>query len=309
MTTESRAVRIFFPSYDDPKATIAQICVNIKDYRDVCLLITAIFGLMALQTLTVGVIWWEDSDFSQAENFNESPIFTADYTQRPSGTLQPWEKSDEEIGLMAVARRHEPLEDLRELTLRHSHKGMSEERLRSMLEHCHNIADINLPTTTVRDWDAKRLAQDIAHACPKLTRLLHAVFSGSFEVCRLLIYILEALPPQQVKEIDYTAMVTFWIANLDDGTAGSLFLSHSRININCWENFDSRAIQAILVKCGALERLTVKISNRPGDRGTELEDAIEFPWASTRIRELQLGISIPDEPLHHLANGMMPYYN
>lgn len=41
----------------------------------------------------------------------------------------------------------------------------------------------------------------------------------------------------------------------------------------------------------------------------KLEDAIEFPWACNNIQSLLLTIAIPDTPLHHSADGIMPYYH
>ncbi|KAF9129405.1 hypothetical protein BGX30_013960, partial [Mortierella sp. GBA39] len=80
--------------------------------------------------------------------------------------------------------------------------------------------------------------------------------------------------------------------------------------IGC-QNIDSKAIQAIVVECDALERLTIVqlMDEDQRKRCLELEDAIEFPWACTEIQDLRLTIAIPDTPLHHPANGVVPYYH
>ncbi|KAF9138102.1 hypothetical protein BGX30_009589, partial [Mortierella sp. GBA39] len=95
----------------------------------------------------------------------------------------------------------------------------------------------------------------------------------------------------------------------------SMFQRHSstlrEISLNGYMRIDSKVVQTILVECEALESFKVHCPNYcdPRPLCLHLEDAIEIPWASTRIQELQLAIAIPERPLFLPVDGTTPYYN
>ncbi|KAG0276570.1 hypothetical protein BGZ95_007360 [Linnemannia exigua] len=77
-------------------------------------------------------------------------------------------------------------------------------------------------------------------------------------------------------------------------------------------NIDSKAIQIILVECGALGEFSVSWSkNEDWQRRNciSLEDAIELPWTCTRIQEVKLTVAIPDQPIHRPLDNAAPYYD
>lgn len=339
----------FLRSYMDPKAMLAQVCwiidlnphlldlslstVCLNDQRDICIFATSLFGLKKLQRCTLDFKRWTHLSgpgrlgsavfFScptslrtlklipSNEDYSRYSHLSKDYTHLPSGTHQPWEKSDEESGLMTLPRRKDPLPQLTELNLRYLDvDDIMEEDFLTMLEHCPNL--LKLPIHTLPHVrENEQLAQDIARCCPKLRILTNETHGRTLAVQELTLRTFGALPPQQLRTIRYICNDNLVIQDLDD--VGGLFRRHSStlqsIVLTGCESFCSKAIQVILVECGALEVLCVEWTAWGIDLTVMLEDAIEFPWASTRIRELQLAIAIPDEPFHYLADGVVPYYN
>lgn len=311
--------------------------VLLKDRRDAHLLTRSISGLWKLQCLNLELVQWEEtpegvmprvgtdiffacspalremSVISKWEDPGESLVFMDEYIFNPPGTPQPWEKRDEECGLATTTpMRQGPLDDLKSLLLGFFCEETTERDLQSMLQHCPNLTTIVMPALS-EIHNIRQLAKEIAEYCPRLSDLSSDGFSGGGDAIRgLLLWILGALPPQQVTIFRCGGIPSFTVHGLDD--AGSLFRRHSstlrEILLNGCQNIDSKAIQAIVVECGALERLTI-VRSMGGDqrqRCLELEDAIEFPWACTKIQELRLTIAIPDTPLHHPAEGTVPYY-
>lgn len=348
----------YLPSYRDPKAIITKICwiiesnphlldlqLNgfiIKDHRDARLLTRSVSGLQRLQNLHVFFYQWEEwagSWMSQvaidlffacpstlrtckvrSSELDESDldVFTDEYIQLSPGTLQSWEKSDEECGLTTTTpRRQEPLLLLKSLSLGALDEGTTEEDIRSVFQHCPNITTLDMPPVPSVINDTRRLGQDIAQYCPKLSDLsFHAFGSGSDVAGELLVWILEALPQQQVTSFYCDHLPPFTALGLGGGSdAGYIFRRHSStlrtiITSGC-KNIDSKAIQTILVGCEALEDFFIawELGSDQQRLCLHLEDAIEIPWVCTRIQRLDLRIAIPEEPLHRLADGVVPYYN
>ncbi|KAG0276344.1 hypothetical protein BGZ95_007671 [Linnemannia exigua] len=337
------------PSFRDPKATLTYVCwimtfnshlqdltldsLIIKDQRDVRLLTTSIFRLKSLQRLSIvlcqKVYWEKPCDLASTIFFCCPPSLqsfeirlvevtiqwyremSGEYLAKEPGQLQLWETDDAECGLPTTTpRRQEPLMHLTRMD--HSDvadEGVSESDVRSMLAHCPNLTSISIPNLT----DVKNihcLARDIAQFCPKLSSLDHENYG---DVTRgLVLHILEALPPQQVKMVICTSYDTFKVLGLDN--AGWLFRQHSRtlqsIVFSGCQNIDTKTIQVVLVECEALEQLLVdwETDKTRHELCIDLEKAVEFPWVCTRIQELGLTIAIPDEPLHRRADDGVPYY-
>ncbi|KAG0295295.1 hypothetical protein BGZ96_012068 [Linnemannia gamsii] len=341
------------PSYRDPKVIITQICwimdsnphlldlsINgptIKDRRDAYILIRSISGLQRLQTLSVEMTQWLTDTVvvpgvlidiffacsstlqklnlvSHEEDETSNLELTQEYVFLPPGTLQAWEKNDEECGLLTTyPRQQEPLQHLKQLSLGHWDEGMMEEDLRSILQHCPNLTGLVMPYIA-EIKDVRGLAEDIVQWCPKLSNLSNYGFSGGGDAIRqLMMWMLKALPPQQVTHFVSTGIPRFNAHGLDD--FGTIFRQHTSmlqvILLNNCHNIDSKGVQAILVECEALEELTV-VWSMNDDRQRpylNLDDAIEFSWACTRMQDLRLTVAIPNQPLHRPANGVVPYYN
>ncbi|KAF9156502.1 hypothetical protein BG015_004714 [Linnemannia schmuckeri] len=290
----------YLPSYRDPKAIITQLCwlvssnphlldlklqgFIIKDDRDVRLLTRAISGLQRLQSLYVFFYQWEDWAGPWTSNVgidlffacpptlrtwtvmtselyeDDIDVFTDEYIQLPPGTLQSWERSDEESELTAATRRRqEPLLNLKTLTLGALGEETTEKDLRLVFQHCPNITTLDMPPLPFRTSDIRRLAQDIAQYCTKLSDLtFHSFGDGAGVAGELLTLILEALSPQQVTRFNCDHLPLFSVQGLGSGIkAGFIFRRHSStlhtISLSGCQNIDSRAIQSILVGCALTE--------------------------------------------------------
>ncbi|KAF9116178.1 hypothetical protein BGW39_002815, partial [Mortierella sp. 14UC] len=235
-----------------------------------------------------------------------------DYIHTPQEQLQPWEKDEAECGLPEKAPRRQDL--LTHLTRLNIYDGrndsFSEDLLRAMLAHCPNLTHISMPKLTeIRN--PQGLAQDIAQLCPRLKSVQNYGEEGDATAAPIL-QLLGMLPPQQVESLSCIAQPPFVVSGFGD--LGGLFRRHSStmrsIEIHSSHNIGSKTIQTILVECEALEQLSVDwgLSNSWHQLRIVLEDAIEAPWACTRIQELALSVAIPDEPFHHLTEDRVPYY-
>ncbi|KAG0292773.1 hypothetical protein BGZ96_003704 [Linnemannia gamsii] len=339
--------------------------VLIKDQRDVRRLSRSISGLKQLQNAHFEFMRWADSGLSlnplvamflccapslqtlfyEVTENDDSWInkVTDEYREHEPGGLHSWETHgyedlevewDEEeeeekaLKIMASRRLDEPMNYLTSLQLwGYSYYEASGDEFRGMLALCPNLTDIVFPLLYV-NRNHQQIAQEIARTlCPKLTTLVTS-HNANVDAMWLMVRTLETLPEQQVQKF-VCLRKSFIIPDLRSGDVGSMFQRQSRtlreLRLEgCW-NFDSKAVQVILVECVALEQLEVRFQaksrldswqqrteyqqqlQRP--LCIELEDAVEFPWGCTRIKELNLTIVIPDKPLHRLAKGEVPYHD
>ncbi|KAF9156999.1 hypothetical protein BG015_008502 [Linnemannia schmuckeri] len=297
----------YLPSSKDPRATATHICwilrlnphltdivisgLSLKDDRDVRLFSMSMVDLDRLQKLSLLMLTWKEMtrvrlaptifyccppslpslrlEIREEDMSGYAFEFTDECCLQEPGELLSWEKEDEEWGLTTIARRQGPLQHLTTLDLKESEEIVPEADILSMLRHCPNLCELGMPNID-ETKDADRLTAAIAESCPALNELTYRSYCKD----------------------DADGVLMLRIMDL---------LSHSRSSA-------STAIQVLLVECRGLEVLKTRW---PGERHglcIELEDAIEFPWECTRIRDLNLAIGIPDEPLHrHL--GVEPYYN
>ncbi|KAG0308708.1 hypothetical protein BGZ97_013278 [Linnemannia gamsii] len=326
-----------------------------KDHRDTRLLTRSIFGLKQLQDAEFGLVRCEEEEEGWGPKATRGLAFAVfyacppllsrfcvevtekelylqddmaeEYWEAEPGKPQSWEMMDgdemREGEMMMTAapprwlREEEPLSHLTSLKLRDmGEENISEDELRSMLAHCPNLTEIELPCV-VPVKDIRRLALDIAHSlCPRLTILEENRSSAERWVCHgLAVRIVDALPEHQVQRLRCLGL-SFAIPNLLNSSGNDtrpIFRRHSQtlrevVLWSCWE-ISSKTIQMILVECLALERLDARSATRTprrtfndlmegipfrGEFSIDLQDAVEFPWGCTRIKDLRLTISIPD---------------
>ncbi|KAH7055108.1 hypothetical protein BKA57DRAFT_453048 [Linnemannia elongata] len=321
---------------------ITMTAVLIKDRRDALLLTKTLYRLQRLRTLYLAFTLWDfttrslmpkivlDLFFACPRNlcrltlashlrneYRQLIAFPGEYNVFEPETQLSWERPDEECGLTTstMPQRQELLQGLRELQLGRLDQYLTGNDIISILRHCPNLTTLQLPRLRKID-DIQRLGREIAQWCPKLSDLQQAnrpFLRGDQEFKKLLIWILRALPPQQVTRFIWRGVPSATIRGLDD--AGSIFRRHSttlkEISLNSYRNIDSKSIQTILVECGALEKCEITWPMHSDQRllCLHLEDAIEFPWACTRIQDLRLTIVIPEKLFPRLADGQLPYYD
>lgn len=329
-------------SYKDPRANATKVYWTLrlnpylthvtitglafKDTRDVRLLTTSIFGLASLQHLSVCGVFRTQSALRMGPNIffscpsslqtltlKLSEFFgfwhgasTHDYYRLPPGSMDSWEKEDELCGLMTTPHRQEPLSNLTSLDLKCMEEAFSEQDFLSILQHCPNLCDIKIPD--IRDVNDKcQLAKVIAGSCPKLTNLEYRDHCEEGTDGLLMTRIMGALPPQQVKSL-ICGNRPF---NVNGPDAVTIFLMHSStlqtLSLGRCEDVPSKAIQIVLVECRGLQIFETRWAGSRSDLCIDLEDAIKFPWACTRVRTLRLTVAVPDDPLYR-HTGEEPYY-
>ncbi|KAG0295292.1 hypothetical protein BGZ96_012065 [Linnemannia gamsii] len=370
----------FLPSYQDPRATVTQVCwllglnpllldlrldcMAMKDQRDTRLLTRSIFRLKRLQNVRFKFVrsqWTSATALRQLASaifFSCPPSLRTLYVERmedsswggevteaywPRDDLerpQAWEMSngdggddfdvDEREYNLAVATPHsqkEPKAHLTSLQLWDlggevllEDEDLSEDELRVILALCPNLTNILIPPIcSIKN--PQQLAQEIAHRlCPKLTTFNKVQSTGNRTSWELTVMIFAALPEQQVRK--FCIECPFFIPGLKSDDVETMFRRQSHtlreLRLAGCRNINGKVMQVILVECVALEQLEVRLWNQMRIISQqkhwwtlciELEDAVEFPWGCTRLRDLDLTIVIPDEPLHHLADGEIPYYD
>ncbi|KAF9120483.1 hypothetical protein BGX30_003139 [Mortierella sp. GBA39] len=201
--------------------------VLIRDQRDIRLLTTALFGLKKLRRLRLYLEHWDTATTvcrwvqtffgccpSSVEVFefrlcemDFDCTWGSKFTRLQRKEVVPvWQKSDQDCGLLPIAMgplyplRQEPLKNLTRMILADlNDEIVLEEELRSVLEQCPNLTSITMPTVApIRN--PKRLAQDIALCCPKLESVDHANSLQSVEIWETLLWLLDAMPEQQMLE-------------------------------------------------------------------------------------------------------------
>ncbi|KAF9548496.1 hypothetical protein EC957_006309 [Mortierella hygrophila] len=308
--------------------------VILKDRRAARLLMTTLLRLQRLQALYLGFILRSFTTHKVELYFlsacpptlrkltlksHEGPEednymiedFSKDYVEYEPGTLLSWEKLEEECGLTTMPRRQGPFLGLRELHFSEVAQSLSRDDLQSILQQCPNLITLKMPRLS-HISDVQKLAGEIVQWCPRLSDLSIRCGWEDDKVRELKDWILRALPPQQITRFMSNGAPVPAIQGLDD--AESMFQRHSstlrEISLHGYKRIDSKVVQTILVECEALESFKIYISSYddPHPLCLRLEDAIEIPWACTRIQELQLAIAIPDRPLIVPVAGTWPYY-
>jgi hypothetical protein len=335
----------YLPSYRDPKATTTQICwllhlnprlthvtlsgLVFKDYRDVRVLTTSIHGLNQLQELSITACTWAEAKLRLGWNilfscpatlrtlmlkftrdyFDWEGIWTDDYIQTTPNDHHFWEVKDEACGLTdtSLPRREEPLIFLTKLSLPRFNEGIVKEDILSMLRYCPNVSELTLPFL-FEPGELGALARDIAVSCPKLKSLTHLDDSEDGTDGELAFRVLGALPEQQVQKFRCVGR-----ANKDHVLDTRAFFQRHSSTLREVVLFGclyvrTMAAQVLLMECEAIEVLDIQcVGDLPG-LCINLAEAIKFPWACTRMRQLKLTIGVPDEPLNRPTYQVEPYY-
>ncbi|KAG0214134.1 hypothetical protein BGX28_002650 [Mortierella sp. GBA30] len=148
------------------------------------------------------------------------------------------------------------------------------------------------------DVNPSDVAKCIGEHCQKVNNLDGRHGRAS----QLLMDTMNALPMQTVQ--------VFTCPQFDKSSAdlASCLLRHStslrEVNLNYGGEFDSKAVQSILVHCQALETFSF-IRGAWLKPRFNLADAIEFPWASTSLKNL--GLLIAMDYIEPTSDG--PFYN
>ncbi|KAF8944252.1 hypothetical protein BGZ47_004485 [Haplosporangium gracile] len=161
-----------------------------------------------------------------------------------------------------------------------------EEDVGRVLEQCPNLDSLRCRGMTATVFSQNNLASIVATCCPLLKKV-------SFEYADSDNYIFPRqlmleIPEQQVQEFRWNN----YPCPLEGPEVIMIFLRHSstlrKIVLGRHINVSSNVLRCVLVSCPALEELNSSF--------VTLEDAVENPWACTRMRHLSLAVSIPPLP-------------
>ncbi|KAF9139161.1 hypothetical protein BG015_002152 [Linnemannia schmuckeri] len=331
--------RYIIPSYKSTGAALPQVCwiirqsphlayleiqsITIQNPGRIRLLTDTIAALDFLKELSLTIISPKEDWLSigSALFFSCSPTlekFTTymepvsgdgDNGTDPSIETQEWYlqakegEKDVQGKQIAAPRRIAPLLKLREATLCDMDTTGSRQDVIAVLEHCPNVETLRLPAISKGDSGAD-LANLIARLCPRVSSLMTAQIPGGADN-ELPFKVMEALPEQQVETL-FCPGSSF---RMDEMAARSIFQRHSTILRNLTLMFcggiQSKAVQTILVECGALEKFEVRGYDTHGGLLIHLEDAIEKPWACTRVKRFDLTVGVPEL---ELIEDSEPYY-
>ncbi|KAG0075995.1 hypothetical protein BGZ90_009245 [Linnemannia elongata] len=317
--------------------------ILVKDNRDIRLLTTSIFGLKKVKRVDLELVYWPESvnlcrwvpvlfgccpvslerfvlELIEGSDFWTWPFMFDRLQSEEEENVPVWQMNDQDCGLletttMNLPMRQEPLTNLNALMLYDlCEEIVLEEEFRSVLEQCPNLEYITMPTVApIRN--PKRLAQEMVRCCPKLKSVEQRYGIEGVEIWETMLWLLEVLPENQLWRFIGTFDQLFVVPGFPQD-AGLLFCRHSMtlrsIALGGCRNFNSKAIQMILMGCGAVERLEVQWSMKKDTRQhlcLELEDAVQVPWACTGLKGLTLTVAIPDQPLHYPPEGVVPFYN
>ncbi|KAF8934608.1 hypothetical protein BGZ47_010295, partial [Haplosporangium gracile] len=237
-----------------------------------------------------------EEDQRQEMDYDEDPDEEDDGEQRPeeSWSLQFWE-SQQRNGdeLMSRPDRCEPLMELIEVKLWTFVKGITEDEVVWLIEHCCKVKDLAI-SSFEHDIDPKAVANIIKTFCTRIRRLTFKdpESEGDWNVM-LPFEVLSAMPDQQLQEIDYRGAMY----KMTKDMAQSSIIRHSAtlttIVLKYCHQIASDAIQAVLVECTVLNDFQVSWHEDEVVSFLHLADAIAMPWASNKFTRLSLTIGIP----------------
>ncbi|KAF9156325.1 hypothetical protein BG015_005978 [Linnemannia schmuckeri] len=181
--------------------------------------------------------------------------------------------------------------------------------VRKVLEHCPNLVSLRCREMTATVFSQNNLASIVATCCPLLKKV-------SFEYAASNNYILPRqlmleIPEQQMQEFRWNT----YPFPLEGPKVIMMFSRHSstlrKIILGRHINVSSNVLRCVLVSCSALEELSAQLvavfmhRRQTHAAFVTLEDAVENPWVCTRLRHLDLAVSIPPLPK---GPDQVPYY-
>ncbi|KAF9154137.1 hypothetical protein BG015_001771 [Linnemannia schmuckeri] len=197
--------------------------------------------------------------------------------------LMPNDK-DRDEGPVVV--RKAPLLNLKELRLPEHYAGFRAEDLCSIMEQCPAVESWIVPCV-VHEEAGQALSDTLQRHCSKIRELTIRA-PGKEQHGPTVISIMEKLPSQQVEVFYFKSYREF----LPDRMMMALQRHSESLRMIRFDNccrIGRQTIMRILTGCKALEEFVIDgLAHFPSRVDLSLEDAVEFKWASTRLRHLQL---------------------
>ncbi|KAF9925817.1 hypothetical protein FBU30_004466 [Linnemannia zychae] len=197
--------------------------------------------------------------------------------------LMPNDK-DQDEGPVVVKKT--TLFNLKELNLPENYAGYHTNQLCSIMEHCPALKSWLVPSVAHED-EGQELTDVLKKHCPKIQELFIRA-PGKEQHGPTVIRIMEKLPCQQLEVLYFKGYREFFSDRMTRALQRhSDRLREIRFDRCC--RIEQGTIMALLTKCKALEVLVIEgFANIPSKVYLSLEEAVEHPWASSRLRHLQL---------------------
>ncbi|KAF9092360.1 hypothetical protein BGX29_010504 [Mortierella sp. GBA35] len=168
-----------------------------------------------------------------------------------------------------------------------------------IIQQSPHLSHLTLISIAVSDPGCIRLLADTINGLEKLIELVRRLTTYLYPDVtdtELIFRVMETLPEQQVEALS----VSNSDFSMDEMTARMIFRRHSATLA-----IRSKAVQTILVECGALEKFQVRFFENHGGLFIHLVDAVEKPWACTKVHRFDLTIGVTEI---ELEQDQEPYY-
>ncbi|KAF9338034.1 hypothetical protein BGZ91_009097 [Linnemannia elongata] len=209
-------------------------------------------------------------------------------------SLRLWESQQcNEDELMSRPDRCEPLMELVNVKLWNFVKGVTEDEVVWLFEHCCKVEKLAVSSFEY-DIDPKAVANIIKTFCTRIRRLTFSdPKSGGGWVAMVPFEVLSAMPDQQLREIDYQGVKYKMTKDMAQRSIIRHSATLTTIVFKDCQQIASDAIQEVLAECASLRDFQVTWHEDGVVSFLNLADAIAMPWASKIFTRLSLTIGIP----------------
>ncbi|KAG9064660.1 hypothetical protein KI688_002918 [Linnemannia hyalina] len=237
----------------------------------------------------------DDSDEEIGFGYNgDAEEDEEDLQPEESWSLRLWESQQRnEDELMSRPDRCEPLMELIDVKLWNFVKGVTEDEVVWIFEHCCKVERLAL-SPFEQDIDPMTVANIIKTFCTRIRRLTFSdpEFGGDWGAL-LPFEVLSAMPDQQLREIDYQGVKYKMTKDMALRSIVRHSVTLTTIVFKDCQQIASDAIREMLAECSSLYDFQVTWHEDGVVSFLHLADAIAMPWASNMFTRLSLTIGIP----------------
>ncbi|KAG0255227.1 hypothetical protein BGZ95_005819, partial [Linnemannia exigua] len=191
-----------------------------------------------------------------------------------------------------------PLTQLKTLAALEMHV-LTRDEILSVFDRCPLIERLKVPTVSAsRCSELESLAKSISDRCPHLRYLSSRQNSDG----DLVIWLMQAIKSQQLEKVEIRNMDYIWSGEVTRHAFSNHSGSLREIDFQYSTRVSGKDLQAILEVCEGLEVFKSRSDYSLYDAVLNLSDAISAPWASKKLRHLEIFIGIPK------MDSRDPYY-
>lgn len=233
-------------------------------------------------------------DSDEEMGFGYSGDAEEDLQPEESWSLRLWESQQRnEDELMSRPERCEPLMELVDVKLWNFVKGVTEDEVVWLFEHCCKVEKLAV-SSFEQDIDPKTVANIIKTFCTRIRRLTFSDPKSEGDWVAILPFeVLSAMPDQQLREIDYHGVKHKITKDMVQRSIIRHSATLTTIVFKECQQIASDAIQEVLEECASLYDLQMTWHEDKVVSFLDLTDAIAKPWASNMFTRLSLTIGIP----------------